>query len=311
MKPAGIPGTIIGVATNIAEQIDTGAPSGWPPLLRRVHTALACPACHADLACKPDAVTCLRCHERYPVHDGKIYFIESMTPGDALDSIKRRLKKLLGGAYYSLGIRIIAPTYPFNFRKAIRRHGRPERALVIDLGSGNNRLDDDIIAVDAVDYDAVDIVADLARLPFKSDSIDVFASRSVMEHLPNLASAVRELTRCTRSGGFGVHLIPFLFPYHASPHDYQRLTHSGAATLFPGWEIVEQRNATGPATLFVVCLAEFLAIVFSLGRERLKAPAYLLACLVLFPLKFLDAPFVGRKAFLGLAPTILTVARKP
>ena len=300
-----------GVPSKIVELADSCDSPHWSPRLRRIRAALACPGCQSELVSTADAVTCPDCQKRYRVTAGKIHFIESMTAGDALDGIKRRLKDLFGGAYYSLGVRIIAPTYPFNFRKAIRRRCQPERELVIDLGCGNNRLDDDIITVDAVDYDAVDIVADLACLPFRSGSIDAFASRSVMEHLPDLASATRELVRCTRSGGIGLHLIPFLFPYHASPDDYQRLTHSGAATLFPGWEIVEQRNATGPATLFVVCFAEFLAIMLSFGRERLKAPAYLLACVLLFPLKFLDAPFVGRKSFIGLAPTIFTVSRKP
>jgi hypothetical protein len=75
---------------------------------------------------------------------------------------------------------------------------RPDCELVIDLGSGNNRLDDDIITLDAVDYSAVDIVADLARLPFKSDSIDAFASRSVLEHCPT--SILQREMRGIRSG---------------------------------------------------------------------------------------------------------------
>lgn len=283
----------------------------WPERLQRIRDALACPECQSALICQDDSVTCDHCGRRYPLRNGKLHFIEPMRADDALDSIKRRLKRWFGGAYYSLGILIIAPTYPFNFRKAIRRHSQPENELIVDLGSGNNRVDPDVIAIDAVDYDAVDIVADLARLPLKSASVDGFVSRSVLEHLPDLPVVVRQLVRCTRPGGLGLHLIPFLFPYHASPHDYQRLTHSGAAGLFSGWRVVEQRNATGPVTLFVVCLAEFLSILLSFGSPRLKGPAYLFACLLLFPLKFLDAPFVGRKAFLGLAPTILTVTRKP
>ncbi len=285
--------------------------SGWPLRLRRILPALTCPACQGELKPSCDAVTCASCRERFPVRGGKIHFIESPAAVDDLDSIKRRLKNWLGNAYYSLGVRIVSPTYPFNFRKAVSQHCRPDQELVVDLGSGNNRLSDNIIALDAVDYDTVDIVADLARLPFRTASIDGFASRSVLEHLPDLPAAMRELVRCTRSGGVGVHLIPFLYPYHASPHDYQRLTHSGAARLFPGWTLLGQRNATGPATLFVVCLAEFLSIVLSLGHSRVRPIAYLSCCLLLFPLKFLDAPFVGRDSFLGLAPTILTVVRKP
>lgn len=283
----------------------------WPLRLRKIADSLACPNCKSSVVCFPDRVACAECGRTYAVAGGKIYFIRPLVANDALDAIKARLKSLFGRNYYKVGVQIIAPTYPFNYGRAIGRHCDPQTNLVVDLGSGNNRISDHMIAVDAIDYDAVDIVADSAALPFKDESIDGFASRSVLEHLPDLGAAVSEVARCTKPGGLGIHLIPFLFPYHASPHDYQRLTHSGAAQLFRGWSLVEQRNATGPATLFVVCLAEFLAILLSFGVPRLKAAAYLAACVLLFPLKFLDAPFVGGKSFLSIAPSILTVVRKP
>ncbi len=78
-----------------------------------------------------------------------------------------------------------------------------------------------------------------------------------------------------------------------------------------GWDVVEQRATAGPISLFLICSLEFVSALLSFGNERVKAVVYLLFCLVVFPLKFLDAPFVGRKQFLGLAPTILTVFRKP
>jgi len=290
---------------------DKAAFASWPKRLLALRNALACPTCRGDLDCEETRLTCKTCGTVYPVQDGQIRFISPMGADDPLDKLKHRLKHWLGGAYYTVGVAIIAPTYPFNFRKAIYRHFDPSRQSIVDLGCGANRVDDAIVTLDVVAYDAVDIVADLAQLPFKSDSIDGFVSRSVLEHLPDFPAATNELMRCTRPGGKGLHLIPFLFPYHASPNDFQRLTHSGAERLFNGWSLVEQKNATGPVTLFVVCLAEFLAIVLSLGVKRLKGPAYLLACVLLFPIKFLDMPFVGRKAFLSLAPSILTVTRKP
>src|SRR5579875_523654 len=289
--------------------VETDIPK-WPRLAR-IRSSLACPACLSDLTCTPNSLTCGQCAASYPLRDGKIYFIQPPPSNDHLDRFKRRLKRLFGRRYYSIGVQLVAPTYPFNYSEAIRNHCEPAAQLIVDLGSGNNRVDDNIITLDSVDYESVDIVADLGALPFKSESIDGFASRSVLEHVSRLDSAVKEIGRCTRSGGIGIHLIPFLFPYHASPHDYQRLTHVGAATLFPGWRLLEQRNVTGPVTLFAACLTEFLAILLSFGRPRLKSIAYLAACLLLFPLKFLDAPFVGRRAFLSLAPTILTVVQKP
>jgi hypothetical protein len=80
--------------------------------------------------------------------------------------------------------------------------------------------------------------------------------------------------------------------------------------LFGDWEILSQRNITGPVTLALVCGIEFFSTLFSFGREKAKAYAYLLLCVLLFPLKYLDVLFVGRRMFLSLAPTILTVVRK-
>jgi hypothetical protein len=70
-------------------------------------------------------------------------------------------------------------------------------------------------------------------------------------------------------------------------------------------------NPTGPVTVALVVLIETLATVLSVNRPGPKSVIYLALCLLLFPLKFLDAPFVGRAAFLGSAATILSVVRKP
>jgi len=58
-------------------------------------------------------------------------------------------------------------------------------------------------------------------------------------------------------------------------------------------------------------LLEFLPTLASGGNERRKSYVYLALCLVLWPIKFFDAPFVGRQSFLAMAPTILTAVRKP
>jgi len=252
----------------------------------------------------------VKCSAGYPIRNGKVYFIESPPMADDLDSLKYFLKRWLGRFYYVIGVTVFAPTFPFNYYAAIKRHLDPKRQLVVDIGAGNHRLSSDIITIDLFDYSAIDIVCDLEKLPFLDDSVDAFVSRSVLEHVPRLSCICATLARATRPNGMALHLIPFMFPFHASPHDYQRLTHVGAANLFFGFDPVEQRNITGPFTLLTLLLTEFFAVIFSFGKERLKAPLYLVFCLLLFPLKFLDWPFVGRSSMLGIAPTILTVSRK-
>jgi len=283
----------------------------WTERARRIKGALVCPTCRGELDWSAAGASCDFCTARYPYRDGKFHFIGSASSHDPLDRLKERMKRRLGKLFYRVGRDIVAPTFPFSQQRAVRRWANPSSALIVDIGSGNHRWDDDVISVDSMNYPEVDIVADITALPFRQGSIDGFTSRSLLEHVWPLEKAIAELRRCTRDEGFNLHLIPFLFPFHASPDDFQRLTYAGAGRLFEGWDVVEQYNATGPVTLFLINFIEFLSVLLSFGIPRIKAVLYLGFCLLLFPIKFLDAPFVHRKSWLGLAPTIVTVMRKP
>jgi len=56
---------------------------------------------------------------------------------------------------------------------------------------------------------------------------------------------------------------------------------------------------------------EALATILRSNSPRPKSMIYLGLCALLFPLKFLDARFVGRRAFVGCAAAIVSVIRKP
>ncbi|MBM4430993.1 MAG: class I SAM-dependent methyltransferase [Chloroflexi bacterium] len=278
--------------------------------LERIKPILVCPRCGGSLDFDTQAATCRECAAGYPVRKGKVYFTEAPDSTDDVDRLKARLKKWLGKYYYTIGRDILAPAYPFNYARWIRCYLDPTRQIVVDAGCGNYRMDEQVICLDLFDYDVVDIVCDLGALPFSPGSVDAFVTRSVLEHLPDPFAVVQNFHRCTCPGGMGLHLVPFLFPFHASPYDFYRYTHKGLGLLFKEWDILEQTNVTGPVTLGLLNTVEFLSIVFSLGRDRVKAYIYLILCAILFPLKYLDAPFVNRKSFLTLAPSILTVLRK-
>jgi hypothetical protein len=205
----------------------------------------------------------------------------------------------------------LAPTFPFNYSKEIARWLDPRENVIIDIGSGNRRIDRNIVCVDVFGYDEVDIVCDIMRLPFRNGSVDAFISRSVLEHVPKPEDVVRILTQKTRAGGLSLHLIPFMMPFHASPNDFKRFTHQGVRVLFEGWEVLEQFAATGPMTLFLLCAIEVLSILFSFGNRACKSYFYLAWCGLLFPLKYLDVLFVRNERFLTVSPTIFSVMRKP
>jgi len=283
-----------------------------PPRLARFLPALACPACEASLNAMPAALQCTACGERYPVRDGRAYFVSVPERSrDDLDSLKGWLKRKLGRWYYIVGVRVIAPTFPFAFEGRLRRELDCSRDLVVDAGCGAHRVDEHALGVDLFDYPAVDVVCDLAKLPFRTGALDAIVTRSVLEHVPDPEAVVRGFLKSTRPGGRGLHQVPFLFPFHAAPHDYRRFTHVGLRQLFGEWKVMEQVNAAGPVTLALLMFIELVSTMLSFGRPGPKAVLYLLLCACLFPLKLLDAPFIGRAAMLPMAPSIFLHVVKP
>jgi SAM-dependent methyltransferase len=278
--------------------------------LQKIMNIIVCPYCDNDLTYQQNSAFCNVCNNTYKINKGKIYFISLPEYNDPLDDLKGKLKRLLGKYYYSLGVNIIAPTYPFNYLREIRKRSSTNNAIVVDLGCGNHRIDDNIICIDIFDYDAVDIVCDLENLPFRKGSVDVFASRSVIEHIPNPSAVIKKIYECTREGGYGLHLVPFLFPFHASPHDFQRYTHRGLDHLFHAFKKVEQRNIAGPISMMLANIIEFISILLSCGNQKLQANLYLLCCLFFFPFKYLDWFFIHSTRYYSLSASFLMVVQK-
>ena len=273
-------------------------------------TILVCPACRAKLDFEPTIAVCKGCTARYEISAGKIFFDRAPYREDDLDQLKASLKKWLGKYYYTIGVDVLAPDYPVNYRKLILDRMNPEKEIVVDVGCGNRRVHEDIICLDFFDYEEVDIVCDARRLPFANKSVDGFVTRYLLEHALEPGYIVEQFHASTKPGGMGMHLVPFLYPFHASPHDYHRYTHKGVELLFHEWELVEQRSVTGPATLLLLGITEFLSIFISLGNVKLRKYIYLGLCLLLFPVKYLDIFFVAKKRYITLAPTLMTVVRK-
>lgn len=72
-----------------------------------------------------------------------------------------------------------------------------------------------------------DVFADAAKLPFPSESMDAVVILDVVEHLEFPREALEEISRVLKPGGQLVLSMPFLYPIHDAPHDYQRYTSHG------------------------------------------------------------------------------------
>lgn len=70
-----------------------------------------------------------------------------------------------------------------------------------------------------------DIVLDVADMKeIRTGSINVINAIELFEHAENPELGLRECHRVLKKGGVMMMSVPFLFPIHADPYDYQRWT---------------------------------------------------------------------------------------
>lgn len=72
-----------------------------------------------------------------------------------------------------------------------------------------------------------DVFADAKQLPFGDATVDGVILKDVLEHVDGPHAALRECARIARPGAIMVVWMPFMYPVHDAPHDYQRYTHFG------------------------------------------------------------------------------------
>jgi len=110
---------------------------------------------------------------------------------------------------------------------------------VLDVGAGDRWIQAhlapgaDYVALDSAAtgrqmYRArPDVFADAARLPFADACFDGVVCLEVLEHVRDPQRVLEEIARVLRPGGRAWLSMPFLYPIHDAPHDYQRFTAHG------------------------------------------------------------------------------------
>lgn len=83
------------------------------------------------------------------------------------------------------------------------------------------------------------IYGDVTAVPLASASCDCIICTEVLEHLREPGKCVDEIQRLLRPGAHAFVSVPFLFPIHADPDDFQRFTEDGLRQLFRNFAMVE------------------------------------------------------------------------
>ncbi len=233
------------------------------------------------------SVTGLFSSEPIMEKNGKIYFhrenIDSEI-SDSLDKIKRFFKRF--PRFYRFLVDVISPVYAS--RRPNRRFRDMSNGTIINIGSGNSTRKNGQVNIDFIDYENVDIVADIHNLPFEDNSLDSVMSVAVLEHVERPEVIIKEIERTLKPGGLVFSSIPFMQPFHASPNDFQRYTLPGIEFLHRDFEIVESGVHGGPVSGFLWVLQDFLSIALSFGSYRLRNLILIFLMLVTWPIKYLD-----------------------
>ena len=145
-------------------------------------------------------------------------------------------------------------------------HGR-----VLEIGAGEGTLNKLLFSRTAGSYwrsdilfrshpeSKPDIVCDCTCLPFATGSLDGVVCSEVLEHIPKMHDAIREVGRTLRRGGSLVLTIPFFYPLHGvdkqDQGDYWRLSPGNLKRLLGSdFELVRENRSHlfSPSDNFVV-----------------------------------------------------------
>jgi SAM-dependent methyltransferase len=97
------------------------------------------------------------------------------------------------------------------------------------------------------DKNYIDVIGSADNLPIPDGSADAILSSQVIEHLPNPEKSFAEAARVLKPGGLLFLSYPYLYPIHAPPYDFARLSRYALDTMLEahGLELVERRALAG------------------------------------------------------------------
>lgn len=145
-------------------------------------------------------------------------------------------------------------------------------------------------------YTKPDIFADGYKLPVAAASMDSVLLLNALEHMPEPVACLREAARVLRNAGVCIIEIPFLYPLHDTPRDFQRWSEYGIrnACKAAGLDIIEL-TPLGTPLESAALLANIALSKLFLRLAKKWNPVVVIGILlpVLIPLLNLTAASVG------------------
>lgn len=179
--------------------------------------------------------------------------------------------------------------------------GKVAQGKVLDIGCGDRWVERALppgTAYLGLDYPPTvslgyagrpDVFADAQCLPFPNDSFDTVILMDVLEHLPQPDAAIVEARRTLKLGGTLVVQVPFLYPLHDEPHDYQRWTVHGLRALLR-WHALDVQTAQWRGQPSETAAA---LVAIAMARGIIDAAARPTFAVLLLPLLVIGIPVIN------------------
>lgn len=235
-------------------------------------------------------------------------------------SVSNRIKNYLKGWPWLFNVlkKLIGPNHSpgsgFHPQKRIEKlfGNEASNKVVLNLGSGTNRIHPEIINVDIFAFKNVDVVADINDMPLRDGVVDGIVCDTVLEHLREPLGALQEMSRVMKPGGTLILSVPFLYPYHSSPDDFFRWTEEGVRHVLKrnNFHVEELGVLGGPMGALQGVLMHIFAVLFSFGSKTVYFLLIQLFMALFSPLKILDLFFMRFPYAIEAASGIFIVAKK-
>jgi SAM-dependent methyltransferase len=280
--------------------------------MKKIEKIIACPKCKNKLEKKNISnIKCNKCQTYFQYKNNKYYFLKPNlnTFSNWFDKIKFKFKR--NAILYEIIVKIISPVYPGIdniIKKTFKKQNK--NSIIINLGSGNTSIIKNIINIDMYPYKNVDIITDIVDLPIMNNSVDLIINVSVLEHVKNPQTVLKECHRILKKDGIIITFLPFIQGFHASPHDFSRYTQSGIIELHKNFKKIEVGVGGGPTSGFLWVFQEWFALLLSFNIEFLYRFWIITTMIITFPIKYIDIILCKFKNAKNIASTFYYIGRK-
>jgi len=237
-----------------------------------------------------DGLICRSCQTRYPSVGQTVCFLDTETahPSDGIpDSLLVKIKNWLKRypQFYNILVYIFGASNAGVSPKAFLDKYVTTGQIVVNLGAGPQKRRPNTLQVDMFAFPEIDVAADLEKLPFKGGSIHAVFCTSVLEHVIDSKAVLVEIRRILKPGGFCYLTVPFMYPFHSSPHDYMRWTLQGLESFVEksGFKKIDSGLRHGPTTALILIFVDWVAAILSFGSVRIFETISILGMAILAP----------------------------